>query len=165
MATKLGFFNQWFFGEWADRAAINRNAEELSLVESNVDDLKKIVKRQAEDILRLRAMFMGVVEVLHAKVQFDDAELEAAVQAAWTSLNPPPPPPPQAMTDPYRGTVAGDPLSADVDAAKAMLARAQDHHFNRQFDEARALYRQIVEQYAATKQATVARQQLENLKR
>ncbi len=107
MAKQLGIFDQWFRGEWADRTAINQNAEELNIVEGNLMNMVAELRRQAQEILRLRAMFMGVVEVLHDKAPFDDAELERAVQTAWAKLTmPPPPPPPRqpaAMTDPYRG--------------------------------------------------------------
>ena len=116
MAQTLGFFNQWMFGEWADRAAINRNAEELNFVENNVSDLQGQLRR-AQEILRLRAMIMGLVEVMHAKAPFDDAELERATKSAWDRLQPPPssfgpddpwrqPPTAAAAatTDPYRGT-------------------------------------------------------------
>jgi hypothetical protein len=103
MAQKLGVFSQWMFGEWADRDAINRNAEELDYVEGTLSSLHAIVQRQGQEILRMRAMIMGVVEVLHAKAPFDDAELERAVQAAWRQLTAPPAPAPP-MTDPYRGT-------------------------------------------------------------
>jgi hypothetical protein len=165
MARKLGIMNQWLFGEWADRAAINRNADELVLVEANLDELKKVVKRQSQEILQLRAMIMGVVEVLHTKAPFEDAELEAAVQAAWTSLTTPPPKAAPTTTDPYRGTVQGEPSADDVAAAKALLATAQDHHFNKRFKEAREVYQQIVDQHGDTKQASTARQQLDNLRR
>jgi hypothetical protein len=166
MADKLGIFDQMLFGKWADRAAINRNAEELSNVEAGMDEMRKLVQRQGQEILRLRAMLMGVVEVLHAKAPFDDAELEHAVEAAWTKLSPPPPAPPTSPTagDPYRGA-AGDPAAGDVDAAKALLVSAQSHHFSQRFAEAKAVYQQIVERYGNTKQAATARQQLENLRK
>jgi len=107
MAQQLGFFSQWMFGEWADRAVINRNAEDLSYVESTVGGLQAVVQRQGHEILWLRAVIMGVVDVLHTKAPFDDAELERAVQAAWVQLTAPPPPPSppaSSRTDPYRGT-------------------------------------------------------------
>jgi hypothetical protein len=163
MAEKLGILNQALFGKWADRAAINRNAESLQAVEGDMGELRKLVQRQSQEILQLRAMFMGVVEVLHAKAPFDDVELEQAVDAAWAKLNPPPPPTPTA-TDPYRGTPVEAP-AADVEAAKALLASAQQHHFSQRFAEARTIYQQIVDQYGATKQAATAKQQLANLKK
>jgi hypothetical protein len=162
MAEKLGFLNQLMFGNWAERGAINRNAEDLSAVEANIESLQKVVQRQAQEILQLRAMFMGVVEVLQHKTLVDDAELEQAVKAAYTSLAPPPKPLP--ATDPYRNSPTADASPEDVAAAKALLATAQDHHFSRRFAEARAVYLQIVEKYGDTKQAVTARQQLENLK-
>ena len=162
MAKKLGILNQYLFGEWADRAAINRNAEDLSVVEAGVTELRKLVQQQAQDILRLRAMFMGVVEVLHTKTPFDDAELEGAVQAAWMSLTEPPPQ--QQATDPYRNTPM-EVSAEEIAAAKALLASAEKHHFSQQFTEARAIYQQIVDNHPNTKQAATARQQLDNLRR
>jgi hypothetical protein len=47
------------------------------------------VRAQAQEILKLRAMFMGVVELLHAKTPFDDAELQASVMKAYTTLTQP----------------------------------------------------------------------------
>ena len=108
MAQKLGFFSQWMFGEWADRAAINTNADDLMNVEISVGSLQTTVSRQGTEILRLRAMIMGVVEVLHQKAPFDDTDLEKAVQQAWAQLTmPPPAPQPQPQPpDPYRGIPA-----------------------------------------------------------
>lgn len=125
MAEKLGLLNQWLFGDWAERATINRNAEALSSVEANLGDLRKVMERHAKEILQLRAMLMGVVEVLHEKAVVDDAELERAVQAAWAKLSPPPPEPKPASTDPYRGT-PGEPSEADIEAAKALLETTAD---------------------------------------
>lgn len=164
MAQKLGILNQLLFGDWAERDAINRNADSLSTVEANVAELRTMVQRQQQEILRLRAMFLGVVEVLQEKVQLDEAELERAVQAALIELAPPPPSPPVAPSDPYRNTPV-EPSATDVDAAKALLTTAQDHHFAKRFQEARTVYQQIVEQYPHTKQAGIARQQVDNLRR
>src|SRR3569623_922088 len=164
MAEKLGILNQMLFGKWADRSAINRNADSLASVEGDLGELRKLVQRQAHEILQLRAMFMGVVEVLHAKTPFDDADLELAVDAAWQKLNPPAPEAVQGATDPYRGTPVDVP-AADVEAAKALLASAQQHHFSQRFAEARTIYQQIVDQYGNTKQAATAAQQLANLRR
>jgi hypothetical protein len=72
---------------------------------------------------------------------------------------------PVPSTDPYRGIPTTDPRDEDVAAAKALLAVAQDHHFSRRFQEARAVYQQIVDSHGDTKQAATARQQLENLRR
>jgi hypothetical protein len=163
MAEKLGLLNQWLLGDWAERAAINRNAETLSTVEANLGDLRKLVERQAKELLQLRAMFMGIVEVLQAKSDVDEAELERAVQAAWVKLSPPPPEPKPASTDPYRG-IPREPSAEENEAANAMLATAQKYHFSKQFKEARAIYQQIVEQHGDTKQGAVARQQLDNLR-
>lgn len=163
MAKKLGLLDQILFGDWADRAAINRNAEDLSNVEAEVSALRTVVQRQAEDILRLRAMLTGLVDVVREKVSFSEVELEQAVQAAWTELAPPPPPTTRTDVHPYRG----DPVELseeEIAAAKALLKSAQDHHFSKRFSEARALYQQIVDQHPTTKQATTARQQLDNLR-
>ena len=164
MADKLGILDQMLFGKWADRSAINRNAEALSSVESDLGELRKVLKQQAEEILRLRAMFLGLAEVVQAKTAFADVELEQAVDAAWAKLSPPPPTA-QPSTDPYRGTPGGEPSPADVDAAKALLATAQNHHFSQRFSEARTIYQQIVDAYPTTKQAATAKQQLANLRK
>jgi TolA-binding protein len=163
MAEKLGILDQMLFGKWADRAAINRHADDLSNVEANLTELRKFMDLQAQEILRLRAMLMGVVEVLHTKAPFDDAELELAIQAAWTKLTAPPPPPQQA-TDPYRN-VPVEASAEDIAAAKALLASAQDHHFSQRFADARTVYQQIIDQHPNTKQAATARQQLANLRK
>jgi TolA-binding protein len=57
-----------------------------------------------------------------------------------------------------------EPSAEEIEAAQTLLAQAQKHHFSKQFQEARAIYKQIVERYGDTKQATVARQQIENLR-
>lgn len=164
MAEKLGIFSQWMWGEWADRNAINKNADVLESVETNVSALQSTVARQSEEILRLRAMIMGVVEVLHAKAPFDDDELEAAVNAAWTGLTKPTASL-QVATDPYRGLPGvTEPTPEAVTAAKALISVAEQHHFSKQFADARATYAEIVEKYGNTKQAIVAKQQLENLR-
>lgn len=163
MAEKLGILNQVLFGNLAERATINKNAESLSIVEANLGELRESVQRQAQEILRLRAMIMGIVEVLQEKALLDNAELERAVDAAWTKLVPLAPAEPQPATDPYRNQPV-EPSAAETDAAKALLASAQRHHFSRRFADARVIYQQIVDQYGNTKQAAVARQQLENLR-
>lgn len=166
MAQKLGFFSQWMFGEWADRDAINKNANALESVEVNVSKLQATIARQAQEILRLRAMIMGVVEVLNAKVPFEDAELERAVNAAWAQLAPSPSSPQQGATDPYRNlsSSAIDPTPEDIAAAKALLRVAENHHFGKRFTDARTVYQEIVDRYGSTKQAATARQQLDNLR-
>ena len=164
MARKLSFLSQLLIGDHADRRTINANAEALEDVEATVKELKAMVARQAEEILQLRATIMGIVEVLGAKVQLDDAELESAVNGAWRELRPPPPEQPVA-TDPYRGLPGGEPTPEDVEAAKARLRVAEGHHFATEFDEARAVYAEIIERYPGTKQAATAKQQLQNLKR
>jgi len=164
MAEKLGFLDQMLWGKWADRAAINRNAEDLSNVEADVTALRTLVQRQAAEITQLRAMFMGMVEVLHQRGHLDEGELESAVKAAFLKLSPPPPEPKPGPTDPYRGTTS-EPSAEAIEAAKALLATAQKHHFGKRFDDARAVYQQIIDQYADTKQAATARQQLENLRK
>jgi hypothetical protein len=56
------------------------------------------------------------------------------------------------------------PSPEDVAAARALLRKAEDLHFNKRFQEAREIYQQIVDKHADTKPAAVARQQLENLR-
>jgi hypothetical protein len=97
MAERLSFWQGAFsFGgpEWADRKAINANAEELELVEGNLTSLRTALQRQTQELLYMRAMFTGLIETLHARQPFAEGELEAAVQRAWTELTTPPPPPP-----------------------------------------------------------------------
>jgi hypothetical protein len=63
------------------------------------------------------------------------------------------------------GTESGHaPTADDIEAAKALLATAQKHHFAKRFADARELYTQIVDRFGATKQAATARQQIENLR-
>jgi hypothetical protein len=127
MAQQLGILSQWAFGEWADRAAINRNATDLAMVEGDVAGMRNQINRQTQEILWLRAMFMGVVEVLHAKAPFDDAELEAAVRKAWAALTTPPPPPPAAAAT-HHGTQGSQQIvicakcGAQVVAARTLIA-------------------------------------------
>jgi TolA-binding protein len=169
MAARLGIFSQMMWGEWADRDAINKNADALESVEAGVSSLQKSVARQAQEILRLRAMIEGLVELLQNKVPFDDAELELAVSDAWARLSPPPPAPRKAQepasTDPYRDAVpAGEPTADEIAAAKALLRVAEEHHFSKRFADARTTYQQIVDRHGNTKQAIIARQQIENLR-
>jgi hypothetical protein len=107
MAQKVSLLEYWLLGAWAERTAINRNADDLSYVEASMDSLQATVQRQGQEILWLRAVLAGLVEVLHEKSPFDSAELERAVQDAWKQLTvPPAPSPAPAMTDPYRDTPA-----------------------------------------------------------
>jgi predicted GNAT family acetyltransferase len=106
MAQRVRWLDGWLLGsEWADRRVINQNADELTYVEGSMTQLGAIVQRQGQEILWLRAVVAGLVEVLHARSPFDSAELEGAVQAAWKELTAPPAPAP-TMTDPYRGRPA-----------------------------------------------------------
>ncbi len=160
MAQKLGFLNQWMFGQWAGRAAINHNADELTSVVADVSSLRIVVEQQSQEILKLRAMLMGALEVLQRKAPFDDAELESAVQTAWTDLTAPSGG--TAATDhPYRGR---DPSPEEIAAAEALLVAAQDHHFSKRFQDARVIYQQIIDEHGHTTQAAQAREQLENLR-
>jgi hypothetical protein len=162
MAQKLGILDALLRSSWAERGAINRNAEELQAVGSDVEALRTAMQRQAQDILHLRAMVTGLAEILQAKVAFDAAELEHAVRAAYSNLVPPPKP--QPSTDPYRSAPGNEPSPEDIAAARALLKKAEDLHFQKRFQEARELYQQIVDKHGDTKQAAVARQQLENLR-
>jgi hypothetical protein len=167
MASKLGIFSQMMFGEWADRSAINRNAEMLESVEASVSSLQTTVARQAQEILRLRAMVLGVIEVVQSKLPIDDAELERAVKDAWAELAPPPPPstPQSVSTDPYRSLGgSSEPTPEDVAAAKTLLRAAEKLHYAERFAEARTAYQEIVDRYGNTKQAATARQQIHNLR-
>ncbi len=164
MAQKLGFFSQWLGGDWAERNTINANADALESVESKMTDLQATADRQAKEIIQLRATIMGLAEVLQAKVQFDDLELEREVNAALEKLAPQPKAPKQGPTDPYRGLPAGDATPEEIDAAKKLMRIAEDHHFSKRFADARDVYKEVVEKYGGTKQAVAARQQLQNLR-
>jgi hypothetical protein len=55
-------------------------------------------------------------------------------------------------------------IEVDSDAeAKALVKRAQDHQYSREFSEAIALYEEVVTRFPESKQATFARMQLKNL--
>jgi predicted lipid-binding transport protein (Tim44 family) len=95
------------------------------------------------------------IAVLEGKL----AELEGATPRARPEPAAAPKAEPPASTEPAR-----EPTADEVEAAKALLATAQDHHFAKRFVDAREVYAQIVERYGATKQAATARQQLENLR-
>src|SRR5450631_691372 len=118
MAEKLNFFS----GEWAERDAINRNADALESVEASVSDLRTELAHQGKEILRLRAMLMGVVEVLRTRIVVDDAELDHAVSIAWERITPRPPED-KRPTDPYRGLPAdaAEPTPEEIEAAKQLL--------------------------------------------
>ena len=164
MAQKLGFMQQWWGGTWADRDAINQNAETLESVEANVTELQRLVSRQAQEILRLRATITGIVEVLHDKVALDDADLERAVNTAWEHLSPPASAAPATSTTPYRdGATSTEPTPDDIAAATKLIRTAEGHHFGKRFADARAAYQEVIDRYGTTKQATIARQQLKNL--
>lgn len=107
MAQKLGK-PSWWSGQIYERAVIDRNAQDLAEVEVTVGALQAVVQRQEQEILRLRAMLIGLVEVLHTRTPFYDGELDRAAEAAWTLLTGPaaPLPSPAASTDPYRGLPA-----------------------------------------------------------
>jgi hypothetical protein len=164
MATKLGFFSQWLGGSWVERNTINANADALESVEAEVKSLQATTERQAKEIVQLRATLIGLAEVLQAKVQFDDADLQRAVNAALEELSPQPEPPMRSATDPYRGLPADDPTPEEIDAAKKLMRVAEEHHFSKRFHEARTAYEEVVAKYGQTKQALAARQQLQNLR-
>lgn len=164
MARKLGWLDMMFGGDYSEHAAINSNAENLEVVEADLGKLQTIVHKQAQEIMQLRAMVLGLVEVIQERVPFTDGDLEGAMKRAWLELNPPPPEP-KAAEHPYRGAAQIEPTPDEIAAAKALLNTAQDHHFSKRFDDARAIYQQIVEQHGNTKQAATARAQLDNLRK
>jgi len=163
MVRKLGFFDAWLGGDTAQHNAINENAEALESIDSRVSELQAIVERQANEIVQLRATIMGLAEVVQRKTSYDDGELDQEIKIAYEQLVPKPKPTPVA-TDPYRGVPAGDPTPSDIEAAKKLMKTAENHHFSKQFAEARAIYEEVVTKYGNTKQANQARQQLANLK-
>jgi hypothetical protein len=67
-------------GAWSPVDAINRNADELGSVEGQVATMH-------QDILRLRSMYMGLVELVREKLPFDQAELDGHVQKAWATIS------------------------------------------------------------------------------
>lgn len=166
MAKRLGFFSQWLGGSWVERNTINANADALDSVEARVKHLEALAERQAYEIVQLRATLMGLGNVLLAKVGFDDAHLESAVNSALDELVPPPEEPVRTgATDPYRGLpVADGPSPEDINAAKKLMRIAEDHHFSKRFADARSAYEEVVEKYGDTKQAAAARLQLANLR-
>jgi hypothetical protein len=166
MAIKVqspGFFGSWLFRE---QEAIDHNAEELTAVEGNLAELQRTVARQAQDILRLRAMLAGLVEVLHDQVKLDPGAVELATNAALERLSPPKKKQRRSPLsgDPYREASGEGPMPEDIAEAKKILHVAEEHHFAKRFGEAREAYQEVVEEYGDTKEAAVARQQIENLK-
>jgi hypothetical protein len=171
MAQKLDWFSQWWRGEWADRRAINANADALEDVEATVGGMQRRIDRQAKEILRQRAMITGMIELLYAANVFDERALQRSVNAAWTRLTAPPalapaPSPSRAQpvaTDPYRGLPASEPVVTDDPDAKALLQVAEEHVFFRRFSDARAVYTDVIARYPDTQQAAVAREHLADL--
>jgi hypothetical protein len=163
MATKVWIASQWLGGGSADQHAINQNAKILESVEVSLSSLQATVARQAQEILRLQAMIAGLVDVLQFKVPFDADELDRAANDAWNQLAPPAAAP-AAPTDPYRNQPTSDTTTEDVAAAKALLRVAEEHHFAKRFADARVTYQEVIDRFGNTKQASVARQQIENLR-
>ena len=89
MADKVGLFGQMLWGQWAERAAINRNATSLETVEGQVADLRSTIEKQNDEIIRLRAMSVGLAEAVKGVAPFDGADLERAVKDAYLQLVPP----------------------------------------------------------------------------
>jgi hypothetical protein len=74
------------------RRAINDHADEIDAVETEVETLQRLVKQQADELLMLRALLVGLVEVMRSKGSIDEAELDAQVSKVWEQLTAPPPP-------------------------------------------------------------------------
>ena len=81
-----------------DYNAINQNADELDRASHNIESLAKVAVRQGQElarqqqqILHLRAVVTGLIDALHAKGSFEDAELESAVERAMSEAFPPVP--------------------------------------------------------------------------
>ena len=81
MAEKLGIFGQMLWGHWAERSVINRNATSLETVEGQVAALRDTIEKQNDEIVRLRAMIVGLAEVVTGVAPYDGAELERADKA------------------------------------------------------------------------------------
>jgi hypothetical protein len=84
MAQRLGPWDGNRFG-----TVINHNADELEDVEGSIETLRLAVVGQRQEILQLRAMVIGLVDVLRSKLALADEELDRAVGAALTALQPP----------------------------------------------------------------------------
>src|SRR3569623_808545 len=106
MADKVGLFGQMLWGQWAERAAINRNATSLETVEGQVADLRSTIEKQPAEIIRLRAMIGGLAEVVIGVAPFDGADRERAVKDAYLQLVPPVA---VASTAPYRSPLTDGP--------------------------------------------------------
>jgi|HubBroStandDraft_2_1064218.scaffolds.fasta_scaffold265679_2 hypothetical protein len=78
----LGYWSS----QWSYRQAINEDRSDLEDTELTVEKLQGRVKRLTEDMLLLRATLMAVVDVLHAKAPFDEAELAEATATALAAL-------------------------------------------------------------------------------
>ena len=147
------------WGHWAERSVINRNATSLETVEGQVAALRDTIEKQNDEIVRLRAMIVGLAEVVKGVAPFDGADRERAVKDAYLQLAPAPP---VTGTDPYRGIPPDG--SEDSPVAQELLAKAQKLHYSKQFKEAKAIYQQLVAQHGDTKQAAIAKTQLDNLR-
>ncbi|MEO6773005.1 MAG: hypothetical protein ABI467_08265 [Kofleriaceae bacterium] len=164
MAERVGLFGQLLLGPLMERRAINRNAETLDSVEAKLGDLRETIKRQGDEIVHLRAMIVGLAEVIHRSVPFEQGDLEHAVTAALDALSPRST---VASGDPYRHGPTSDepsPEAEEIEAAQALLAVAQRHHYAKEFAQARDVYQEIVARHPTTKQAAQARTQLDNLR-
>lgn len=150
-------------GVWgnSERSAIQSNARVLDRVEKRVTELESKLVQQADEIVELRSMVLGLGALLKRRLDYQAGDLEQEVKIAYEQLMPPAPVMAMA-TDPYRGL----PLDERVDdsEAKRLIAQAQDHHFSKEFAEARVIYQDIVERFPGSKQAVTADQQIKNLK-
>jgi hypothetical protein len=77
-------------GDWADRDAINRNADELADVEQQQWTLQQTIDKQRGEIIQLRAMVMAVMEILVAANIADNETIQATAQRAYDALVPRP---------------------------------------------------------------------------
>ncbi len=149
-------------GVWgnSERSAIQSNARVLDRAVKRVTELESKVARQADEILELRAMVLGLGALLKRRLDYQAGDLEQEVKIAYDQLMPPAPVLSMA-TDPYRGVPLDE--RVDEDEAKRLMKQAQDHHFSKEFTEARTIYQDIVARFPGSKQAVTADQQIKNL--
>jgi hypothetical protein len=84
------------------------------------------------------------------------------VDAVLAALRPQPPPN-ETRTPPRRPAPVAPPRDPEQ-AARAVFDAAQAHHYQQQFAQARAAYREVVVRFPTSPHAARARQQLANLR-
>ena len=129
------------------------------------DDQQQTLEHQlAQQIMMNRAQRILAdyfrFEAVKRRLDYQAGDLEQEVKIAYDQLMPPAPVLSMA-TDPYRGVPLDE--RVDEDEAKRLMKQAQDHHFSKEFTEARTIYQDIVARFPGSKQAVTADQQIKNL--